>query len=222
FTQVPRITSWNEHLARAGGLRPLGGMVIERLAPGPRWRRVGELLQQPPTIANTYATFRAVFTRREASAIASSLGVASSADSVMVDEARVAGDANEVSRLELTRYLRNQLVRDSDAASMACGVELRAPFLDRVLFDATAAVPSAVRLTASKQLLRDAVPELPAWVGGPKRCFQFPFADWSKGEWRDTLAAVDAWSPVPTGPWYRQWCLMVLGDWIERMKVHGG
>lgn len=222
FTQVPRITAWNEQLARTGPLRAIGGMVLEKLAPGPRWRRLGDLLQQPPSIANTYATFRAVFTRLEATDIASAIGVAPPSRQTAVGESCAAADANEVSRLELTRYLRNQLVRDGDAASMACGIELRAPFLDRVLFDATAAVPPAARLTASKQLLRDAVPELPPWVGGPKRCFQFPFADWSKGEWRDTFAGVDARSPVPTGAWYRQWCLMVLGDWMERMKTHGG
>ena len=222
FTQVPRMTAWNEHLAWAGSLRPLGGRLLEKLAAGPRWRRVGELLQQPPTMANTYSTFRAVFTRREASQIAESLGVSAPAGDSELDEPRAAEDADEVSRLELTRYVRNQLVRDSDAASMACGLELRAPFLDRVLFDVTAAVPPAVRVNSAKQLLRDAVHELPPWVMGPKRCFQFPFADWLDGEWREVFAAVDARSPVPTGTWYRQWCLLVLNDWMERMKTDVG
>jgi asparagine synthase (glutamine-hydrolysing) len=126
-----------------------------------------------------------------------------------------------VSRLELTRYARNQLVRDSDAASMACGLELRAPFLDRVLFGVAAGVPSGLRLNPAKQLLRDAVHELPTWVTGPKRCFQFPFAEWLDGEWREVFAAADARSPVPTGTWYRQWCLLVLNDWMERMKPDG-
>ena len=219
FAQVPRMTAWNEHLAWAGPLRPLGGRMLEKFAAGPRWRRVGELLQQPPTIASTYSAFRAVFTRREAAQIAGSLGVKAPSDDSAPDEPRAAEDADEVSRLELTRYVRNQLVRDSDVASMACGLELRAPFLDRVLFDVTAAVPPAVRLHSAKQLLRDAVHELPPWVTGPKRCFQFPFADWLDGEWREVFAAADARSPVRTGTWYRQWCLLVLNDWMERMKV---
>jgi len=33
------------------------------------------------------------------------------------------------------------------------------------------------------------------------------------------FAAADARSPVRTGTWYRQWCLLVLNDWMERMKV---
>jgi len=221
FVQVPRMTAWNEHLALAGPLRPLGGRMLERLAAGPRWRRVGELLQQPPTIASAYSTFRGVFTQREASTIAKSKGIASPAGEATRDGSRAADDADEVSRLELTRYVRNQLARDSDTASMACGLELRAPFLDRVLFDVTAAVPAAVRLNPAKQLLRDAVPELPAWVTGPKRCFQLPFADWLDGEWREVFGAVDARSPVPTGTWYRQWCLLVLDDWIKRMTTCG-
>lgn len=220
FTEVPRITAWNEQLAWAGPLRPLGGRVLESLAPSPRWRRVGELLQQAPTIASSYATFRAVFTQREATRIAASLGVPAHGGAADGDEARATGDGDEVSRLELTRYVRNQLARDSDAASMACGLELRAPFLDRVLFDVVARVPPAVRLGAAKQMLRDAVHELPPWVTGPKRCFQFPFADWLDGEWRHMFDAAVP-SPVPTGTWYRKWCLFVLTDWMERMKADG-
>jgi asparagine synthase (glutamine-hydrolysing) len=223
FTRVPRMAAWNEQLAWAGQLRPFGGRLLERFASGPRWRRVGDLLQQAPSVANTYTTFRGIFTRRESRQIAESMGLPGGSDAVtMPAEPADPTVADEVSRLELTRYVRNQLARDSDAASMACGLELRAPFLDVTLFEAVARVPAAIRLASAKQLLRAAVPELPAWVSGPKQCFQFPFADWMDGEWRPVFTDIDARSPVATGTWYRKWCLLVLHDWIERMKRHGG
>ena len=221
FTRVPQIATWHDQLAWAGPIGPLGGRILERVATGPRWRRVGDLLQQPPSIANTYSTFRAIFTRRESRVIAASLGVAAAADEGVDSEVPASTTADEVSRLELTRYVRNQLARDSDAASMACGVELRAPFLDRQLFEIVASVPAAVRLAAAKKLLRDAVPELPEWVNGPKRCFQFPFDEWAAHEWRPLFDAADADSPVPTGTWYRKLSLLVLKQWMERMKMHG-
>jgi asparagine synthase (glutamine-hydrolysing) len=221
FARVPRMTAWNAQLAWAGPLRSLGGRMLEQWAPDPRWRRVGDLLQQPPTVANTYATFRGIFTRRESRRLASAFGV--DVDGVeSIDEAVSSPTIeDEISRLELTRYVRNQLVRDSDAASMACGVELRAPFLDATLFETLARVPSAIRLASAKRLLRDAVQELPPWVSGPKRCFQFPFEDWVAKEWRPVFAGLDARSPVSTGTWYRKVCLYVLEHWIDRMKSDG-
>jgi asparagine synthase (glutamine-hydrolysing) len=179
------------------------------------------LLQQPPTISNTYATFRGIFTRRESRQLVSALGL-DPAEAEMVDagvESPTATD--EVSRLELTRYVRNQLVRDSDAASMANGVELRAPFLDATLFDIVARIPAAVRLASAKKLLRDAVQELPPWVNAPKRCFQFPFADWMDGEWQPVFAGVDQRFPVATETWYRKVCVYVLEHWIDRMNGNG-
>lgn len=221
FARIPRITAWNARLGWAGALRHLGGRAIEQYAVGPRWRRVGDLLQQAPTLANTYAAFRGIFTRREARQLASHYGVDVPISEPAVEHTESPTDADEVSRLELTHYVRNQLVRDGDAASMACGVELRAPFLDTTLFDVLSRIPSSERLASAKRFLRDAVTELPPWVTGPKRCFQFPFDAWVSGEWRPVFAEVEQNSPVPTETWYRKMCLHVLDHWIDRMKSDG-
>jgi len=221
FAQVPRMTVWNEQLSWAGPLRHFGGRMLEHWATGPRWRRVGDLLQQPPTVANTYATFRGIFTRRESRRIASTLGVDVPGIEAVEEVPSSPTVADEVSRLEFTHYVRNQLARDSDSASMACGVELRAPFLDATLFETVAKVPARIRLASAKRLLRDAVTELPPWVFGPKRCFQFPFEDWVANEWRSDFAGIDARSPVPTETWYRKVSLYVLDHWMARMKLDG-
>lgn len=221
FSRIPRITTWNAHLAWAGPLRQLGGRVLEHYAVGPRWRRVGDLLQQPPSLSNTYSAFRGIFTRREARQLAAHFNVDVPAAEPEDEPIASPTDADEVSRLELIRYVRNQLVRDGDAASMACGVELRAPYLDAPLFDTLARVPAPIRLAAAKRLLRDAVEELPPWVTGPKRCFQFPFDEWAALEWRPIFDGIEARSPVPTETWYRKMCLHVLEHWMDRMKADG-
>jgi asparagine synthase (glutamine-hydrolysing) len=113
-----------------------------------------------------------------------------------------------VSFLELTRYMRNQLLRDSDVFSMAHGLELRVPFVDLRLFEVLAAIPSSVRLRHGKQLLLDAVPEIPEWVRTqPKRGFRFPFEDWMKGDFGGMLTAADRATSLPLVSWYRRWAL---------------
>ena len=54
-----------------------------------------------------------------------------------------------ISRLELTRYMRNQLLRDSDVMSMAQSIELRVPFLDHRLVEDVLSLPQAVKRNAS-------------------------------------------------------------------------
>jgi asparagine synthase (glutamine-hydrolysing) len=125
-----------------------------------------------------------------------------------------------VSRLELSRYMRNQLLRDGDTMSMAWGLELRVPFLDGPLVDTLSAIPADVRLQPSKKFLLQAVPEIPSWVvAQPKRGFTFPFKRWLHDEWREVFATIDRESPVPTGTWYRKWCLFVLSRWMDTLKV---
>ena len=64
-------------------------------------------------------------------------------------QCRTAIPRDVVSRLEITRYMRNQLLRDSDVMSMACGIELRVPFLDSELF-ATMSRDSGVPAACSR------------------------------------------------------------------------
>jgi asparagine synthase (glutamine-hydrolysing) len=119
-----------------------------------------------------------------------------------------------VSRLELTRYMRNQLLRDSDVMSMAHGLELRVPFLDRPLLDTVVRISAATRLRPGKQLLLEAVPEIPSWIATqPKRGFLFPFEQWMGAEWREVFAEVRRTCPVPLQTWYRKWCVFSLEQW---------
>ena len=122
-------------------------------------------------------------------------------------------------RLEMTRYLRNQLLRDADAMSMACGVEVRMPFIDPVVVRAVTGVPQQERLRPAKDLLRRAVPEIPSWIASqPKRGFMFPTEQWMRGPWPGVFEATDARCAVPTGTWYRKWCVRAFDVWLDRLR----
>ena len=127
---------------------------------------------------------------------------------------------DEVSYLELTRYMRNQLLRDSDVMSMAWNLELRVPFVDAKFIDSISRIPASERLARGKRLLLDAVPEIPEWVRNrPKQGFAFPFRDWITGEWNDVFRRIEASSPVPLKNWYRCWCLFALESFLARNGI---
>jgi asparagine synthase (glutamine-hydrolysing) len=116
--------------------------------------------------------------------------------------------------------MRNQLLRDSDVMSMANGLELRVPFVDRVLVESLRQIPARLRHATGKKLLVDAVPEIPRWViDQPKQGFRFPFDRWIQSQWGDLFASLDAWSPVTLGPWYRRWLLFTLNHFLRSNQI---
>jgi asparagine synthase (glutamine-hydrolysing) len=91
-----------------------------------------------------------------------------------------AGDHARIAALESCWYMRNQLLRDADWASMAHGLEVRVPFVDaRVLARLAPAIASK-----SPPTKRDlaACAGLPAGiVTRPKTGFTTPVRDWAFG-----------------------------------------
>ena len=147
----------------------------------------------------------------------------------------------QVSWRELTGYMRNTLLRDSDVFSMAHALELRVPFIDGEVAAAAFAVADSLKLSrgSSKPLLveaaRDLLPD-DVW-NRPKQGFVLPFADWMRGPLarevdatlgdRDRLhalgispdAARTVWSSFMRGEagvtWSRPWALYSLARWAE-------
>ncbi len=127
---------------------------------------------------------------------------------------------DQVAWLETSRYMRNQLLRDSDVMSMSVGLELRTPLVDRKLWDVVTGLPSGLRLQPGKKLLTDAVPEVPQWIlGGPKRGFRFPFEAWMKGEWSELFTDLEQRCPVPLTSWSRKWSLLVLEHFLSTNRI---
>ncbi len=88
-------------------------------------------------------------------------------------------------RLYQDTYLPEDILTKVDRASMACGLEVRAPFLDARLVDAIQLLPSSYKYGRgqTKRLLkRAAAPRLPASIlERPKKGFGIPVARWLRG-----------------------------------------
>lgn len=221
FRKIPQMLAGSKRLGLLGPLRGAAGWLLQ-ISRAPRTRRVGSFLSNAPDIEAAYACMRGVFTAREAGQLLPLFGI-NGEDLAAANMQPIPAQPtleDEVSYLELTRYMRNQLLRDSDVMSMAWSLELRVPLVDRKLIDAVSQIPAQWRLARGKQMLLDAVPEIPEWVRRrPKQGFTFPFQDWVTTEWRDVFERIEKNSPVPLGNWYRTWCLFALEKFIQKLKA---
>ena len=222
FRDVPRLVKLSNWLNLIPGLRQHLGFKLEHGNDSQRAGRLGGFFQAPSTIRNAYLAFRGIFTRRTARLLAAQFaGVPISQfmvhSSEKVQPTMMPNPSDEVSHCELTLYMRNQLLRDSDVMSMKNSLELRVPFVDRVLFETVSRIPAAVRLQHGKKLLLEAVPEIPDWIKNqPKRGFLFPYETWAKSTWGDVFLETNRRLPIPNPTWYQQWCIFVLHFWLKR------
>lgn len=89
-------------------------------------------------------------------------------------------DFGRVAYLEATRYMRNQLLRDSDWTGMAHSLEIRVPMVDIRLTERAIGIAASGRMRNGKAALADLVPRgLPAGiVNRPKTGFSVPIWVW--------------------------------------------
>jgi len=114
---------------------------------------------------------------------------------------------SRVATLEASLYMRNQLLRDTDWASMAHSIEVRVPLVDSEVLKSLAPVLSRQPELASKRLLaKIATPSLPSSVcERDKTGFTVPL-----NSWMEKNKSLDVWRrlPVLTRPgthWARRW-----------------
>jgi asparagine synthase (glutamine-hydrolysing) len=93
------------------------------------------------------------------------------------------------------QYLAGQNLVNTDRASMATGLELRAPFLDHTFVEFLGRIPSRLKLSGFrglkgllKRALADRLP--PAILRRGKKGFGVPFADWFRGPLAPVLREV--------------------------------
>lgn len=89
---------------------------------------------------------------------------------------------NEASWMELNMYMQNQLLRDADVMSMAHGVEIRVPFLDKEVIQTALSIDARIKYEGElpKQILINAFKSiLPEVIWNRKKMgFGFPFTKW--------------------------------------------
>jgi asparagine synthase (glutamine-hydrolysing) len=144
----------------------------------------------------------------------------------------------EISWGEISHYMRDTLLRDSDSMSMAHSIELRVPFLDNALVETVLAysakekfdprLPKSLLLAATKDLIPEQI-----W-NRPKMGFSLPMRDWMLGPLADFCqAGLDhlvhenlldkksrawVWTNFATGKthWPAAWSATILGHYLQK------
>ncbi len=215
FTVLPKMLRWHQRFKYLSPLARGLNRILDASLP-PKVKRILDFAGERATISSAHASLRGIFSKSEAKQLTALYQTSQNSSMPAAVSGSTHSVKDQVSEVELSIYMRNQLLRDSDVMSMACGLELRVPFVDKILFESIARIPAEYRLQQGKKLLIDAMPELPEWViNRPKQGFRFPFDEWFSTHWKDMPQGVST-NGLKLTPWYRRWNLLILDDWLNR------
>lgn len=160
FQQLPRLVSRWRALARVPGVEPVARLlagVHARRTRNARWRHAPEWAR---TIAGAWWLRRSVHAPEELPALmgaelaAEALHGFDVVDRVQAMTGAIASDpVLAIGQIESMTYMRNQLLRDSDWASMHHSVELRTPLVDARLLAQLQPLLGAFARYPGKELL---------------------------------------------------------------------
>lgn len=149
---------------------------------------------------------------------------------------------SKVSLAEMSTYMQNVLLRDSDQMSMAHALEVRVPFLDHNLVEYVLGINDQQKFPHTpKELLTESLGDLlpREIIDRPKMGFTLPWEHWMKNELKgfceDRLSKIGKreqfnakgiqkmWQRFLNGDkyitWSRIWPLVVLGQWLEDNQI---
>jgi len=212
FRDVPRWSAWARRLGRVPGLGLLWPAIARSLRPDQR--KLAGILDHARTPQGAYFLRRGLFLPEEIPAVVgaaiarqglAAYDPAADAGKHLGHDGRRSDGWVAVHVMESSQYMRNQLLRDSDWASMAHSLELRVPLVDVRLREALARARfEPARSQGKAELVRRAAPELPdaVWTR-PKSGFSIPVSEWIDPEVRPQ---------TPRGLASRSLALRVLGE----------
>jgi asparagine synthase (glutamine-hydrolysing) len=232
------------------GVRHSVGQLLKKMDPSVQSQKIAAVLSLDdlnPMAA--YPIFREIFTEEQRHKLLRNSNARTAGKFVklgfMPTNSLINNDLqlyNQVSIAEMSGYMQNVLLRDSDQMSMAHALELRVPLLDIELVKLVLQLPDAFKKGAgSKPLLLAAVSDLlpSSLFDRPKMGFVLPFDGWMRHELRDFCAAHlnnladrpefqgaairDLWKAFLSHKkgvsWSRLWTLVALAHWLEKNNL---
>jgi asparagine synthase (glutamine-hydrolysing) len=273
FVDIPRMLGASRWLPFAGGdgmvrrawdsTVGLGARVVNEVSwdlfkvapPQTRWGKVADVARAAHDALALYQVFYAIFTR-ETQALLAARAVRQAqrqqqhglpAQVACAWRRRIEGSEllHAISLLELSSFVGERLLRDTDAASMAVALEVRVPLLDHVLAETVAGIDPVRRFSplGKKRLLRQvALARLdPAIFDRPKSGFVLPIDAWARQRLQPQMEAAFADDGLAKrvglrGPalqtlwrsfterrpglyWSRIWAIYVLLSWCQTHDV---
>jgi asparagine synthase (glutamine-hydrolysing) len=241
-------------------LRHAGARAVSRLLAGTsglvppqtRWGKLTDVLESGGDLLSLYQISYGLFTRSFLAELSDVKGEstdyglprerAEELRSWIADQPEL----HAISMLELSSFIGERLLRDTDAASMAVSLEVRVPLLDHRVIEALARVPAEERFfpLRKKRLLRElALGRLnPELFDRPKAGFELPLAVWCRQQLKPELtrtfkdrdlcqkvglnadAVLRLWTAFQDGApglyWSRIWSLYTLLWWCREHSVY--
>jgi asparagine synthase (glutamine-hydrolysing) len=208
YPSFARARTLSSRLLRATP-RPLRAALGGALSAGAGWSttlaKAADALAMPGTLTDLYLESRALFSRAQVARLTGApAGEHPMRERLLALERSIPErPLTFISIAEMTTYMRDTLLRDTDQMSMANGLEVRVPFLDVAFARMVLALPDDVKfgrgheretadgeslpLSVTKPLLVQALADrIPAQLHSlPKRGFSLPMRQWMRGPLRD-------------------------------------
>ena len=227
MNELPRFAMQGRALASIPGGKLLAKAVFGALANGKGHPKLKGITDFMGSLEGVYFLKRCLFLPEE-------LPVLMGEESAREGLARLGGSppgmiaanaitgAAGVCLLDSTHYLRNQLLHDSDWASMAHSLELRTPLVDATLLHTLRSVHTGFVGGAGKRMLGQS-PQSPLpqqIISRPKTGFGVPMTDWlaattERREWENLPLLADRGTP-----WTRRWAKVVMDEgFIDKKEM---
>ena len=217
FWQIPYLAALGRAIAGVPGARTLLGIPCHWLAHHRGHPKFAAIPEKMSSLEGVYSLSRGLFMPDELPAL---MGTEQAREGLArlggtppgMSPANVSHGASAIGLLESTHYLRNQLLRDSDWASMGHSLELRTPLVDAKLLEAVGPCVSGFMGGAGKAMLaRSPAKPLPdSVIHRPKTGFGLPMEKWlsdasDQRPWAD-IPLLSA----PRTPWARRWAKTII------------
>jgi asparagine synthase (glutamine-hydrolysing) len=223
-----------------GSGRSLAQAMADRISPGQRGK--GLLTRIATPLRSRYIGNANVFSAEEIDVLTRfGNGTVHDVTGPVFDQAESAGldDVATMQLVDINTWLPGDILVKADRGSMAHGLELRTPFLDREVMSVASRLARAEKTAAgtTKFALREAVGSLLPQESAerPKLGFPVPIGHWFRGElsgfaeqvasearteeWLDKRAVMDVLrrfrSGDPDVPWRQVWTLVVFSLWHQ-------
>jgi asparagine synthase (glutamine-hydrolysing) len=264
FVELPRMLRagawlpWPLGGAIGGAYRVAGALywnLLKQAPPQTRWGKIADVARAGSDLLGLYQTSYALFTHEAQSRLASArvqaaqraqdFGLPAEVARAWRERTEVGEILHAVSLLELSSFVGERLLRDTDTASMAVSLEARVPLLDWALCETVAGLDPSRRFSplGKKRLLRDlALKRLdPAIFERPKSGFVLPIGEWAKRRLQPEMERLlsDAalvgraglrpqtvrtlWTSYLAGRpglyWSRVWSIYALLSWCQNHDV---
>lgn len=252
FERIKKLEGKKWMLSFPKFMRSIGGSMMRSVNPGVQSDKLHDIITQDYfDIEYVYPVVRQVLMDREVQQLTGMKKLPPNhvrkITAELLEYGKPGFELSPLSRIsvaEISSYMQNVLLRDTDQMSMAHALEVRVPFLDHHLVEYVLGVSDAIKYPYSpKKLLTDSLPGLlpEDIVHRPKMGFVLPWDKWMKNELKgfcedglDKLKEIESidsgeldklWQRFLQGDnrltWSRLWPMVVLGNWIKNNGIEG-